>query len=345
MQDSAKNLEQQVCSDVLKIPEPQCPPNHYILLGLHPGETDPSAIENGAKTQSAKLRQPMPAELQRAARLVLRRIATARVCLLDPNAGEAYFARLKNAARSHQARSTEQTAGTRKKKPSTASSSDPRADRTQAHRASSPKKSPPDRRTATGQKSHKENGPLAISDFDDLLASLPDAKATPALPPARSGKPPGPIQKAPDQPRPSRAKIYSLAGGLVILAIVVAYLLISQPQEVADEEPGRTGTSEQAASPTDPNGEQMQEPLPGVSATRELPLAKRINNDTRIAKYSVAGGVLAISIGRSLDSGMAIPINSPIVAYVIGKSPTEVDSVDLEFDGASVEGDYFNVHG
>jgi hypothetical protein len=83
-----------ICS-CLHLSAANWPPDHYTLLGLEPGESDPERIERHAQERMEKLRHY---QLRHADPVTeaMNRLAQALVCLTDPVAKEDYDAWLLN---------------------------------------------------------------------------------------------------------------------------------------------------------------------------------------------------------------------------------------------------------
>ena len=76
-------------------------PDHYSLLGLRPGESDPEVIANAVQWREVLVRTFESGLLADQARGVLEQIAAARACLLDPAAKAAYDETLRDRAQRH----------------------------------------------------------------------------------------------------------------------------------------------------------------------------------------------------------------------------------------------------
>jgi curved DNA-binding protein CbpA len=68
----------------LGIPPEDQPPDHYRLLGVKPNEPDPELIARAAKRQMARVKNAQSGEDTQLAQEILKKIALARNCLLDP---------------------------------------------------------------------------------------------------------------------------------------------------------------------------------------------------------------------------------------------------------------------
>ena len=79
----------------LGIPPGEQPPNHYRLLGLTLFETHLEAICNAADRQMAHVRTFQSGPQAALSQQILREIAVARICLLDPAKKAAYDAELR----------------------------------------------------------------------------------------------------------------------------------------------------------------------------------------------------------------------------------------------------------
>ena len=90
MGDALNSDELAVYTRVLKIAPDKCPPNHYDLLDVRPDEKDIKQIAVAAQRQVVRLRNDVPPELLREARIVLKRIQRAVTCLQDPHARASY---------------------------------------------------------------------------------------------------------------------------------------------------------------------------------------------------------------------------------------------------------------
>jgi len=90
MGDAIDTAELAVYTRLLKLSPDKCPPNHYDLLNVSPGEKDAKAIEVAARQQIERLRKDVSPDLIRAARIVLKRIQRAQTCLQDPRARASY---------------------------------------------------------------------------------------------------------------------------------------------------------------------------------------------------------------------------------------------------------------
>lgn len=80
----------------LGIPPQDRPPHHYRLLGIEPLESDPDVIDTAADGRMALIRNfqvgPHSAESQQ----ILNQIATAKVCLLNPEKKAEYDQKLRH---------------------------------------------------------------------------------------------------------------------------------------------------------------------------------------------------------------------------------------------------------
>jgi formylglycine-generating enzyme required for sulfatase activity len=79
----------------LGIPPAEQPANHYRLLGIEPLETDPDVIESAADQRMAHLRTHQTGKQMTLAQELLRAVAAAKYCLLDPTKKRAYDAELR----------------------------------------------------------------------------------------------------------------------------------------------------------------------------------------------------------------------------------------------------------
>jgi hypothetical protein len=66
------------------------PPNHYRLLSVDLFETDPDVIENAADKHTVHLRTFQLSKYRDLAETLLNEVATARICLLNPQKKAAY---------------------------------------------------------------------------------------------------------------------------------------------------------------------------------------------------------------------------------------------------------------
>ncbi len=80
----------------LGIPPKDQPPNHYRLLGLETFESDPDVIDAAAFRQTAHVRTYQLGPHSGLSQKLLNEIATAKVCLLDPQKKAAYDEELRN---------------------------------------------------------------------------------------------------------------------------------------------------------------------------------------------------------------------------------------------------------
>lgn len=81
-----------VCTQYLGVPAAQCPPNHFHLLRLPVGDADPEVVKKAAAGQAAKLKGgKLPADLDVAAKVVLKAVERAAICLSDPDARLSYI--------------------------------------------------------------------------------------------------------------------------------------------------------------------------------------------------------------------------------------------------------------
>lgn len=69
----------------LGIPEEQCPPDHYQLLGLRAFESDPQLIAAAADRRMQLLREQQLGRYRRESQRLLNEVAEARICLLSPD--------------------------------------------------------------------------------------------------------------------------------------------------------------------------------------------------------------------------------------------------------------------
>src|SRR5438445_6489879 len=81
-----------ICS-CLQLSPDHWPPDHYTLLGLEPGESDPQRIEHCVQERMEKLRRYQLAHAEQVTE-GMNRLAQALVCLTDPVAKQAYDAKL-----------------------------------------------------------------------------------------------------------------------------------------------------------------------------------------------------------------------------------------------------------
>lgn len=82
----------------LGIPPKYRPPNHYRLLGLETGESDPEVIRDAAERQMAHVRQYQLGQHAELSQRILNELGAAKACLLDAERRAAYDASLKNAS-------------------------------------------------------------------------------------------------------------------------------------------------------------------------------------------------------------------------------------------------------
>ncbi len=94
MNDADLKQELRVYVEVFKIPPQSCPPDYFTLLGLGKDCTDAEAITGASKKRASLLNKTLPAELHLAARMILRRMERARICLSDPSSRAAYLSKL-----------------------------------------------------------------------------------------------------------------------------------------------------------------------------------------------------------------------------------------------------------
>jgi len=317
--------------EFLKIPEDQCPPNYYTLLAVSKTAQDTTSIEKAAKRRSEELRRGLPTELLLAGRKILKRIARARICLLDVDAKAAYDASIGLTARVDQPSKAKAKTASVRKSAQVAHNAPP----------SSPAPQPPSqRRTPPSRKPSPIQSPPQMDEFDDLLSELPDIEPTLAsLPPITETvlKPELAERKRPTK---SRVVIFSIAGSALLLVVVIVSLVLpSAPPDTEESTPVEKAAaaivvdSEEVPEIQERNIEQKQPVIP------KLPLAERIKGDTRNAEYSISGGTLTVSLG------MSIPYDNPVPIYVAGTEPSDGGSVSLTFNGESVDGGYFNVAG
>ncbi len=81
----------------LGIPPHEQPPHHYRLLGVRPLESDADAIANAADQRMAHLRTFQTGRRAKLAEKLLNQMASARVCLLNPDKKAAYDRQLRSA--------------------------------------------------------------------------------------------------------------------------------------------------------------------------------------------------------------------------------------------------------
>lgn len=79
----------------LGIPPKSQPPNNYQLLGIPEFTDDHTVIENSAVRQMSHIRTFQLGAHGRKSQQLLNEIASARICLLNPNAKPAYDAKLR----------------------------------------------------------------------------------------------------------------------------------------------------------------------------------------------------------------------------------------------------------
>ena len=98
MQDSDAANQTRVYVDYLHISSELCPPNYYTLLGVSTGAVSDEIVGRAAKERADTLRKGVPGELHLAARKILKRIASARICLSDASSRAAYDAKLQKSS-------------------------------------------------------------------------------------------------------------------------------------------------------------------------------------------------------------------------------------------------------
>lgn len=92
--DSDDAMEIRVYKEVFKIPPQNCPPDYFTLLGIAKDCADVDTIVAASKKRGSLLHKGLPPELHTNARLILRRIDRARICLSDINSRAAYLQKL-----------------------------------------------------------------------------------------------------------------------------------------------------------------------------------------------------------------------------------------------------------
>src|SRR5262245_44807802 len=106
----------------LGIPREKQPPDHYLLLGLQPGESDAEVIDEAAIRQMAHLRGYQVGPHAGASRKLLNEVAEAHATLINPAKRKAYEERLarENEARiAHERESARQAVTAQKPRPAT----------------------------------------------------------------------------------------------------------------------------------------------------------------------------------------------------------------------------------
>src|SRR5688572_30028464 len=83
----------------LGIPPEEQPPNHYLLLGIRPFESNPEVIENAADQRTAHLRTFALGKHGELSQKLLNEVSTARVCLLNSERRAKYDAELRASTR------------------------------------------------------------------------------------------------------------------------------------------------------------------------------------------------------------------------------------------------------
>ena len=78
----------------LGIPPDEQPPHHYRLLGIKPFEADPDVIQSAADRQMVHLRSFQTGKNAECSQRLLNEVATAKICLLNPEKKAAYDKRL-----------------------------------------------------------------------------------------------------------------------------------------------------------------------------------------------------------------------------------------------------------
>jgi hypothetical protein len=80
----------------LGIPPEEQPPNHYRLLGIDPFESEADVIRRAAANRVTSFRVLLTGKHGVLAEEVLRRVAEAKACLLDPDKKAGYDRKLRN---------------------------------------------------------------------------------------------------------------------------------------------------------------------------------------------------------------------------------------------------------
>ena len=83
----------------LGIPPQHQPPHHYRLLGIEVFEPDPDVIANAADGRMAQVKTFQTGKNSEASQRILNELATAKVCLLNPEKKADYDRRLREAIR------------------------------------------------------------------------------------------------------------------------------------------------------------------------------------------------------------------------------------------------------
>lgn len=83
----------------LGIPPRDQPPHHYRLLGIEPFEADTDVIANAADGRMAQVKTFQTGRNSEASQRILNELATAKVCLLNPEKKADYDRRLREAIR------------------------------------------------------------------------------------------------------------------------------------------------------------------------------------------------------------------------------------------------------
>jgi len=206
--------ELRVYVEFLKIPEAQCPPNYYTLLAVPGTVRDTASFDKAAKRRSEELRRGLPVELHPAGRRILKRIAKARICLLDVDARAAYDASIGLKTRTDaEAKIKSPTKSTKGAHHSLPTSS-------QGPPASTQRSNPPSQKPST------INVPPEMDEFDDLLSGIPDVEPASTLPPLSPAIKPKPHIARPTKSSKSSSKAYAVFGGVLVLGVIVTTILL-----------------------------------------------------------------------------------------------------------------------
>ena len=265
--------ELRVYVEYLKIPKEHCPPNYYFLLAIPGTVRDAKSIDRAAKRRSDELRRGLPVELHSAGRKILKRIARARICLLDADAKAAYDASIELKTRTGRGSKTKEVETLRDSKPAQ-EPPQPLPASVPGPQSTSPQRSPPSQIPSP-------QGPLPkMEEFDDLLSGIPDVEPVSKLPSLGPGTKPKPRTFKPKKSKKAFPVAYAAVGGIAIISVVVTAIF---------------WVFSGAPDPSQPT-------IP------KLPLATRINDATNFAEYAIGDGVFSLGADLPIPVDKPIPV-------------------------------------
>jgi len=245
--------ELSVYVEYLKIPHNLCPPNYYSLLAVPSTIGDATSIDKAAKKRSGELRQGLPVKLHPAGRKILKRIARARICLLDVDARAAYDASIGKQLRVDSANNTKAHAvPTAKLVPS---NKRPTSNPNLALQPSTPVLlTPPQSSSPPSLKLPSKIDLPDLEEFDDLLSEIPDVEPPPSH--LSRGVESKSKHRIPQLKKSSTSlpAVYTAIGAVVAIVVVVAAIFALSSEDVGNAIPQQVASAD-ASIATDPNVE------------------------------------------------------------------------------------------